>query len=71
MLDEPTASLDVRAEERIEGLIARLALRYPVIAVSHGLAQAVRIADRAVALRDRAVGHVARHEPIGHDRMHR
>lgn len=55
LLDEPTASLDVRAEERIERLIARLAQRYPVVAVSHGLAQAVRIANRAVVLRDGAI----------------
>ena len=55
LLDEPTASLDVRAEERIENLITRLAQRYPVVAVSHGFAQAVRIADRAVVLRDGTV----------------
>jgi phosphate transport system ATP-binding protein len=50
LLDEPTASLDVRASRRIESLIGRLKERYTVLAVSHGLGQAGRIADRVVVL---------------------
>jgi phosphate transport system ATP-binding protein len=52
LLDEPTASLDHRASRRIEALIERLKSRYTIVAVSHGLGQATRIADRAVVLRD-------------------
>ena len=50
LLDEPTASLDVRASRRIESLIGHLKERYTVVAVSHGLGQAARIADRVVVL---------------------
>jgi phosphate transport system ATP-binding protein len=52
LLDEPTASLDVRAARRIEELLLQLKRRYTIVAVSHGLAQARRLADRVVVLRD-------------------
>ncbi len=59
LLDEPTASLDYRASRRIEELIGHLKDRYAIVAVSHGLGQATRIADRAVILREgRIVGRV-------------
>lgn len=43
LLDEPTASLDVHAARDIEALLLRLANSYPVIMVSHSLAQARRM----------------------------
>lgn len=52
LLDEPTASLDHRASRRIEELIGHLQDRYAIVAVSHSLGQAARIADRALILRD-------------------
>ena len=62
LLDEPTASLDFRAARTIEALILRLKERYTVVAVSHGLAQAARLADRVVVLDDGRV-----REEIGPD----
>lgn len=50
LLDEPTASLDFRATRSIEALIMRLKERYPILAVSHSLGQASRIADRVHVL---------------------
>ncbi len=50
LLDEPTASLHVRSARRIEELILRLRGPLSVVAVSHGLGQASRIADRVVVL---------------------
>ena len=53
LLDEPTASLDRAAAERVEDMI--LALRdggLSVIMVSHSLPQAARLADYAVILED-------------------
>lgn len=52
LLDEPTASLDVRAAREIEDLLRDLASRYTVIMVSHGLRQAVRMADRVMVCDD-------------------
>jgi ABC-type phosphate transport system ATPase subunit len=52
LLDEPTASLDPKTGRRIEELVRRLGTRYAVLAVSHGLGQAARLADRAVVLRE-------------------
>jgi phosphate transport system ATP-binding protein len=50
LLDEPTASLDIRATRRIEELLLELKERYTIVAVSHGLSQARRLADRVVVL---------------------
>ncbi len=53
LLDEPTASLDRAAAERVEDMI--LALRdggLSVIMVSHSLPQAARLADHALVLED-------------------
>ncbi len=47
LLDEPTSSLDPTTTEKIEGLIRSLADRLTVIMVTHDLAQAARIGDRA------------------------
>lgn len=50
LLDEPTASLDVHAAGEVEELISGLARSYPVVMVSHSLAQARRLADRLLVL---------------------
>jgi phosphate transport system ATP-binding protein len=59
LLDEPTASLDFRAARRIEERITALKGRYAVVAVSHGVGQAARLADEVFVLADgRLVEHV-------------
>ncbi|WP_295640024.1 phosphate ABC transporter ATP-binding protein [uncultured Mailhella sp.] len=45
LLDEPTASLDVHAARRVEELLLGIAGRMPVIMVSHGLSQSLRLAS--------------------------
>jgi phosphate transport system ATP-binding protein len=63
LLDEPTASLDFRAARRIEELLLRLKERYTILAVSHSLGQASRLADHCVILRDgRVVEQIDRDE---------
>jgi phosphate transport system ATP-binding protein len=52
LLDEPTASLDFRAAVKIEELLLDLKEKYTVIAVSHSLSQARRLADVVVILRE-------------------
>jgi phosphate transport system ATP-binding protein len=52
LLDEPTANLDYRAARGIEELMSRLQERYTLLAVSHGLGQARRLARRVVVLRE-------------------
>ncbi|MCK8602582.1 phosphate ABC transporter ATP-binding protein [Desulfoferrobacter suflitae] len=52
LVDEPTASLDFRATETIEQLLVDLKDRYTIIAVSHSLSQARRLADRLWVLRE-------------------
>ena len=66
LLDEPTASLDFRAARRIEELLVRLKERYTILAVSHNLGVASRLADHCVILRD---GRVV--EQIDHDELRR
>lgn len=55
LLDEPTASLDFRASLKVEELLLSLKERYTVIAVSHSLSQARRLADEALIFRDGSV----------------
>lgn len=52
LLDEPTASLDFQATRRIEQLLLKLKEKYSIIAVSHSLGQAGRLADRCIIIRD-------------------
>ncbi len=52
LLDEPTASLDFRAALKIEDLLLDLKEKYTIIAVSHSLSQARRLADVVVVLRE-------------------
>lgn len=48
LLDEPTASLDPATTLEIEALLQRFSARYPMLLVSHGLAQARHLASRLV-----------------------
>ena len=50
LLDEPTASLDVKAARQIEELLASFASRYTVLIVSHSLSQAQRLAKQVFML---------------------
>ena len=52
LLDEPTASLDFKAAQRIEELLLELRSRYTLLVVSHSLGQARRLADALFVLRD-------------------
>ena len=52
LLDEPTASLDFRAAQQIEALLAELSKRYTLVVVSHSLSQAHRLAAQMFVLRD-------------------
>ena len=45
LLDEPTASLDVRAARHVEDLLLGLSERLPILMVSHGLGQSLRLAS--------------------------
>jgi phosphate transport system ATP-binding protein len=57
LLDEPTSSLDYRAAMKIEELLLDLKTRYTIIAVSHSLSQAQRLADTVIVLSE---GQIAR-----------
>jgi phosphate transport system ATP-binding protein len=52
LLDEPTSALDPTTTEKIEGLIRSLSHRLTVIIVTHDLAQAARLGDRAALFFD-------------------
>jgi len=52
LLDEPTSSLDHKAAEAIEQLLAQLKQNCTILVVSHYLDQVKRIADRVVELQD-------------------
>lgn len=64
LLDEPTASLDRRAAELVEDLLLSLKNRYPVIMVSHSLAQAQKLASRLAVMRAGKVFRVLDREEI-------
>lgn len=52
LMDEPTASLDVMAAGRVEDCLKELAESYPVVVVSHSLAQAWRLTERLYFFHD-------------------
>ena len=52
LLDEPTASLDFKAAQQIEELLAELKSRYTLVVVSHSLGQAHRLAEQVFVLHD-------------------
>ena len=56
LLDEPTASLDRAAAEKVEDLLLSFKGVYSVIMVSHSLAQARKLADHLVVLGEGSVG---------------
>ena len=60
LLDEPTASLDFKAAAGVENLLLELKTRYCILAVSHSLSQAQRLADRILVLREGEVVQVLR-----------
>ncbi len=63
-MDEPTASLDFRAALKVEELLLSLKERYTIIAVSHSLSQARRLADVALVFRDGSVAQHLRREDL-------
>lgn len=50
LFDEPCSALDPRATARIESLITELGESYPIVIVTHNLAQARRIARRTALM---------------------
>ena len=52
LMDEPCSSLDPAATQQIEELIRGLKPRYTIVIVTHNLAQARRISDRAIFMLD-------------------
>ena len=55
LLDEPCSALDVRSISVIEETLIKLKERYTIIIVTHNIAQAKRLSDKVVFLKD---GHV-------------
>jgi len=64
LLDEPTASLDFLSSLKVEELLLALKDRYTIIAVSHSLSQARRLADEALVFRDGSVVQRLRREDL-------
>ncbi|WP_247730681.1 ABC transporter ATP-binding protein [Halovivax limisalsi] len=66
LLDEPTSHLDSAAEERVEALLTGLVsdLDLAVVLVTHDEAQARRLADRVLVLRDGEVDGVGPVEEV-------
>ena len=52
LMDEPCSSLDPAATQQIEELVRGLQTRYTIVIVTHNLAQASRISDRAIFMLD-------------------
>ncbi len=67
LLDEPTASLDVRSARKIEELLVKLKEHYTILAVSHSIRQVKLIADRVIILSEgrivRSLEHRDFHNP--------
>ncbi len=57
LLDEPTASLDFKTSQSIEELLIELQHEYRMIAVSHSLQQARKIAGQIIVMKDGRVEH--------------
>lgn len=55
LLDEPTASLDVKSTRHIEALLNSLKRDYTILAVTHSLGQMRRLADRVIVLNEGAL----------------
>jgi ABC-type sugar transport system ATPase subunit len=72
VMDEPTASLGVEEQEKVAGLVRRLAeQRIAVLLISHNLAQVFELAQRVVVLRRgrrvavRSIEQTTREEIVG------
>ena len=52
LMDEPCSSLDPAATQQIEELVLGLKPRYTIVIVTHNLAQARRVSDRAIFMLD-------------------
>jgi phosphate transport system ATP-binding protein len=52
LMDEPCSSLDPAATKQIEELVLGLKPRYTIVIVTHNLAQAKRVSDRAIFMLD-------------------
>lgn len=57
LLDEPTASLDFRSAMKIEELLLDLKRKYTIIALSHSLSQARRLADSVIVVKEGRIAH--------------
>lgn len=55
LMDEPTSSLDPKSSTAIEELIATLKTRHTIVLVTHHLAQARRVCDDLIFLKDRTI----------------
>ncbi len=69
LLDEPTASLDFKASHRIEDLLLELQDRYQIIAVSHSLRQARKIAGQILVIKEGQIEHLLNKEQFGDQEM--
>lgn len=69
LLDEPTASLDFKTSHRIEDLLLELQDRYQIIAVSHSLRQARKIATQILVMKDGRVEHLLNKEQFENSKV--
>jgi len=61
LLDEPTASLDLRSARKVEELLTGLKDRYTILAVSHSIRQVKLISDRVVILSGGTIARTLEH----------
>ena len=71
LLDEPTASLDRAAAEKVEDMILSLKEKLSVIVVSHSLQQADKLADYAILLKDGCITDIFNRNKFNHFIMNR
>jgi phosphate transport system ATP-binding protein len=64
LLDEPTASLDFRASQKIEELLLTLKERYTILAVSHSLSQARRLGDELLIMKEGRLARILRRREV-------
>ena len=69
LLDEPTASLDFKASHKIEDLLIELQDHYQVIAVSHSLRQARKIAGQILVMKEGQIEHLLKKEQFENPEM--
>ena len=71
LLDEPTASLDRAAAEKVEDMILSLKEKLSVLEVSHSLQQADKLADYAILLKDGCITDIFNRNKFNHFIMNR